>query len=341
MMCPTCYRTPMAYRLDPNRTGIDRREKGDAESPRAMRRRRAARRTMSVLPTLCTLGNLLCGFLSIFIASRPPEMEGLPWNWSPLTLSAALIFLGMAFDGLDGWVARRTHSTSNLGEQLDSMADMVTFGAAPAFMAVQLVGVQLPFISGTDDMFSRLTLLIAGIYVACAALRLARFNVEVSLPTEKDHLSFKGLPSPGAAGTVASFVLLHQHFLRHAAQSSYPWAVPASRTAMVALMMIAAVAMVSRLRYAHIVNRYLRGRVRFRRVAMGVIFGMFAFLHPQGALATGFGVYAASAPAIWLMGRLFGRSQAQAAGAVGEAANASPDSGKPEFPPQQDQSRTG
>lgn len=328
----------MAYRLDPNRVNFDRRDKGDAESSRAMRRRRAARRTMSVLPTLCTLGNLLCGFVSIFIASRPAEMDGLPWNWSPLTLSAALIFMGMAFDGLDGWVARRTHTTSTLGEQLDSMADMVTFGAAPAFMAIQLVGVQLPFISGSDDMFSRLTLLIACIYVACAALRLARFNIEVSLPTEKDHLSFKGLPSPGAAGTVASFVLLHQHFLRHAAESNHPWLLPASRTAMVALMMIAAIAMVSRLRYAHIVNRYLRGRVRFRKVAMGVIVGMFAFLHPQGALAACFGLYAASAPTFWLMARLLGRTPAPAA--TNDPATAPPDSDKPDTAIQ-DRSRTG
>src|SRR5690606_12393377 len=113
------------------------------------------------------------------------------------------IFLGMLLDGLDGRVARMTRSTSELGEQLDSMADMVTFGVAPAFLAVQLVGVVSP-LSLAEDMFDRFAMVVAFIYVACAALRLARFNIETKSDNVVDHLSFSGLPSPGAAGTVAS-----------------------------------------------------------------------------------------------------------------------------------------
>ena len=94
------------------------------------------------------------------------------------------------------------------------MADMVTFGVAPAFLAVQLIGVETPFVSmANDQMFDRVVVMVACIYVACTALRLARFNIIQATEADKtNHLSFEGLPSPGAAGTVASLVLLHQHF---------------------------------------------------------------------------------------------------------------------------------
>ena len=81
----------------------------------------------------------------------------------------------MVLDGLDGRIARLTRSTSELGEQLDSMADMVTFGVAPAFLAIQLIGVATPFISvRSDQLFDRFVVVVACIYVACAALRLER-----------------------------------------------------------------------------------------------------------------------------------------------------------------------
>ena len=120
-----------------------------------------------------------------------------------MTFAALWIFLGLILDGLDGRIARMTRSESELGEQLDSMADMVTFGVAPAFICVQLAGIGTPFFGMSDTLYDRLGLVIAGIYVACAGLRLARFNID---PGDDDHRSFKGLPSPGAGGTVASLV---------------------------------------------------------------------------------------------------------------------------------------
>lgn len=270
---------------------------------------------MGMLPSLITLCNLLCGFAAIFVASRDPSVK-LPWNWSPLAVSAAFIFLGMVFDGLDGRVARMTHNTSDLGEQLDSMADMVTFGVAPAFVAVQLIGVKTPFLSAQQDtLFDRMMLVIAAIYVACAALRLARFNIEARKPSEADHMSFKGLPSPGAAGTVAALVLLHQnlvaaypHIPGESNQAEATWGTFISEIGMAGVMLLAALAMVSRLRYVHILNRYFRGRARFSRLAAIVVIALLLVVHPQASFAGLFVLYAISAPLMWLFRVVTGRS---------------------------------
>ena len=261
------------------------------------RRRRAVRVTTAVLPTLLTLGNLLAGGAAIFLASRSAEVE-LPWGWSALTFAAACIFLGMLFDGLDGRIARLTGTTSDLGEQLDSMADMVTFGVAPAFLAVQLVGIGTPFLTAkVNDYFDRATLVIAGIYIACTALRLARFNIEIVQPEEADHTSFKGLPSPGAAGTVASVILLHEHF---EAQLNLRWPITLTAIVMVAIVLLTAFAMVSRLRYVHVLNRYFRNRARFSTITRIVVVLLLLMIHPQAAMAAAFVLYALSAPALWL-----------------------------------------
>lgn len=264
------------------------------------RRRRAARATITLLPTLLTLSNLLSGAAAIFIASRPTG-EPLPFEWTNLTWAASFIFLGMVFDGLDGRIARMTHNTSDLGEQLDSMADMVTFGMAPAFIAVQLAltDVGLPYLGSlqADNIFNRTALVVGAIYVACTALRLARFNIELGRPIESDHMSFKGLPSPGAAGTVASVVLLHQHIL--ADTDPDHWTITASAVVMVAIMLLAAVGMVSRLRYAHLMNRYFRGQAKFATVVRVVVLLLLLAIHPQLALAGAFCIYALSAPSVW------------------------------------------
>ncbi len=265
--------------------------------------RRVARRGIAVLPTMFTLANLLCGFASIFFASRPtPALDNpLPFGWSPLTMAAAFIFLGLAMDGLDGRIARLTNSISDLGAQLDSMADMVSFGVAPAFMVVQLIGVRAPFVSELrptgNILFDRLAVVVACIYVACVALRLARFNIETDPSGEAGHDRFKGLPSPGAAGTVASLILLHQYFL-----STYPpdhLLIRIAAVGMVAISLLTALAMVSRFRYIHLMNRYVRGRAPFGTIAKAVIVGLLLVIQLQWTLAAGFVIYSLSAPSIW------------------------------------------
>jgi CDP-diacylglycerol--serine O-phosphatidyltransferase len=274
---------------------------GQTDDPAA--KRGVARMSLAVVPTLFTLGNMLCGFAAIFVASSSIEREQLPFQWTALTFAAFFIFLGMLLDGLDGHMARMTRSFSDLGEQLDSLADMVTFGVAPAIMAVHLVNVGMPFVSeATDGPFNRAALVIAGIYVVCAALRLARFNVEKNQEPE-DHNYFSGLPSPGAAGTVAALVLLHQHFLSRSIQH---WSVTLAAGAMVAVMLLVAIAMVSQFRYVHVMNRYVRGRAPFGTMVKAVIIGLLLVVWPQGFMALGLVAYALSAPATavyrWIMG---------------------------------------
>ena len=250
-----------------------------------------------VLPTLFTLANLLAGFASVFYASRTNDAL-LPMNWSPLTYAALFIFLGMLMDGIDGRVARLTRTMTDLGEQLDSMADMVTFGVAPAFMVMQVARVVSPFASGAwDRYFGRIALAVACIYVACTALRLARFNIEAAAEAYPDHNSFNGLPSPGAAGTVASLVLLHEHFLAHYLPDD--WRVTAAAVGMIAVTLLVALAMVSTFRYIHVMNRYIRGQAPFRTIVKIVIAGLAVIIYPQAALAAGFVVYALSAPVAW------------------------------------------
>ncbi len=303
----------MAHRQEKSENGPEKR---GPDNVRAMRRR-TARRTASVLPTLFTLANVIAGFLSIFFASRmSPGGEG---RW--LTYAAAMVFVGMVMDGLDGSVARMTRSTSNLGAQLDSMADMLTFGAAPAFMAVQLVAVNAPFVGDTskDMIFDRFALVVACIYVSCAALRLARFNADLHKPTEADHGSFKGLPSPGAAGTVASLVLLHQlhlakYFKTHPPVEGVPFDTPTylniTSIAMVLIMLLVAFAMVSRWRYVHLVNRYLRGRATITRIGKYVIVLLIMTIRYRESLAAVFVLYALSAPAMALYHSVTGRKSA-------------------------------
>lgn len=266
------------------------------------RRRNLRGKTIAVVPTLFTLGNLLCGFMAVFVASRPMDTP-MAFNWTPLTCAAMFIFIGQIADALDGRVARMTRSTSELGEQLDSMADMVTFGVAPAFILVQIIGVQAPYFSDTGDTFyDRLGLAVAAIYVACAGLRLARFNIEVEDATVGSHLSFDGLPSPGAAGAVAGLALLHQHIW---ANNNESFGAGLAAYGLLGATLLCALAMVSRFRYVHVMNRYVRGRAPFLSVAMAVVVLLLLLVWPQPAIAGGFVAYAVSGPvsAAWRKGR--------------------------------------
>lgn len=273
-------------------------------------RRRADRAIpgLKVLPTMMTLANLVCGFAAIFYAARAGEAGGpTPFGWHPLTVAGVLVFLGMAFDAVDGSLARLTRSTSDLGAQLDSLADVVTFGVAPAFMMLRLVSLYYgpgehgpaETILGPDagNLYARLCWSVAAIYICCTALRLARFNVETASADEDDHLWFKGLPSPGAGGAVASLALLHQHLVLVTWRDELPAGFGRASALLIPLAtMLCAFAMVSRVRYPHFVNRYLKGRKSVPAVALALMVVAVAVWWFHEALALALTGYALSGP---------------------------------------------
>jgi CDP-diacylglycerol--serine O-phosphatidyltransferase len=266
------------------------------------------------MPTIVTLGNLVAGFAAIHYASKPIDWSG-PWGWSSLTLAGALIFLGMFLDAVDGSIARLTESYSDVGAQVDSLADLVTFGVAPAFMMLRLVShyigptASAPILGPeADSAFAKLLWGVAAVYLCCTALRLARFNVETPSSGIQDHLVFRGLPSPGAAGVVASLILLHQHWLHRAAEAGAEELSPglAKWTAfgIPLLTVVAALGMVSSIPYVHFMNRYVRGRRSFTYVARIVIPLFLSIWWLQEMLALAFTTYALSGPMRLVASRL-------------------------------------
>ncbi len=272
------------------------------DKPRARRRRAIHLPPMSVLPTLCTLGNLVAGFAAIVYAARPVDFRG-PWGWSGLTFAGVLVILGMLLDAVDGWAARLTRSNSPLGGHLDSLADAVTFGVAPAFMMLQLVGRHLVAEGTTiiigpeaDDALGKVVWAIAVVYVCCAALRLARFNVERGPAPIERRGNFRGLPSPGAAGAVTGLIVLHQHLLG-GKLGELPTALPRAAAFGIPFMaVLCALAMVSSIPYAHVTNRYLFGARSFAYVVRLVVLLALAIWFPPQMLAILFTAYALSGP---------------------------------------------
>lgn len=268
---------------------------------------RLRRRTVgpvSVVPTMLTLANLICGFAAIHYATLPLA-ETAVFGWTTITVGGTLIFLGMFFDAIDGSVARLTRSTSDLGAQLDSIADVVTFGVAPAFLMLGLVehyyradtGVPTFVGPGVDSVYGKAVWSIAALYVCGAGLRLARFNAETESADVEDHEYFRGLPTPGAAGAVASLIVLQQHLLHtsdRAGDSVTFGKIVALFIPLIALL--CAIGMVSNLHYPHVVNRYLRRGRDFSslvRIALPVIAAVW-FL--QETLAAACTFYALSGP---------------------------------------------
>ena len=282
---------------------------GHARTRRRAVRQRIRERTLgpiSVVPTMLTLANLVCGFAAIHFATRDFGETGI-FGWTTITVGGTLVFLGMFFDAVDGSVARLTRSTSDLGAQLDSIADIVTFGVAPAFLMLGLVehyyrlggdAAAPAFVGpGVDSVYGKAVWSIAALYVCGAGLRLARFNAETGSHDEEDHLDFKGLPTPGAAGAVASLIVLQQHLLHtsDAAPSSITFAKVAA-LAIPVVALLCAIGMVSNLPYPHVVNRYLRGGRDFGamvRIALPVM-GLIWFM--QETIAIACTTYALSGP---------------------------------------------
>lgn len=258
-------------------------------------------RMIAVLPTLLTLGNAACGFGAITFAAKlgPEHAEG-----DHLVIASVLIFLGMVFDALDGSAARLTNQTSEIGAQLDSLCDAITFGVAPAFLMLQFMrhdhvgsGAQFDF-----SFHPRFLWTIGALYTVCTLLRLARFNVETD--DEDSHDTFSGLPSPAAAGAVAAFPIGMRELLSIADTTESlrlkMWLVPGAKIILVLVTLSVACLMVSRVRYPHVFNQWISGQRSRRQIiqlvfalaviywvhelAVPILFCWFAFTAPVKAL---------------------------------------------------------
>ena len=259
-------------------------------------------RLIAVLPTLLTLGNAACGFGAITFAAKLGTAVAEPKH---LFISGLLIYMAMLFDALDGSAARLMRQTSEIGAQLDSLCDAISFGLAPAFLMLQFV--QFPDASPTTDSPSawilRLLWTIGCLYALCALLRLARFNVESD--EDDAHDEFSGLPSPAAAGTVAAFPVASQQLHELFKDSSQSWLqhpLPWMRFVLPLITISVAMLMVSRIPYPHFFTQLLRGqkpRMQIIQLVFGlavvywvhelavpVIFCWFAFTAPLKCLWT-------------------------------------------------------
>jgi CDP-diacylglycerol---serine O-phosphatidyltransferase len=194
------------------------------------------RKAMFVLPNLFTVSSILLGFYALTLCAG----EATPLQ---LYQAALAIFFAMFFDAFDGRVARMTKTQSDFGVQLDSLADVISFGAAPALLVYKWALAPLGFLG----------FFVAFAFAACGALRLARFNVLAQRGDKGSSRFFVGLPIPLAAGTIVSLVIAHY---RHFATTANP----ATRVPVALVVALLAFLMVSTVRYRTFKDVHLSAR---------------------------------------------------------------------------------
>ena len=257
-------------------------------------------RGIAVVPTLLTLGNGFCGFLAIskmVDAISAPGAEG----FADIIIQAAwLIFLAMLFDALDGRVARLTNQASEFGVQLDSLTDVVSFGVAPALLAK--VVYEQALLKAQIHYSPKLPLLLCSLYVLCAILRLARFSLDKDTVQEA-HKTFSGLPSPAAAGMLASAIFFIFSGSDSLGLSLSPESVLVIKRFFIFAPPLLGLLMISKIEYVHMVNRYVRGRKTFNFLAQGILCIFLVAFCNDWAIFLFFGLYVLSGPILTLRGR--------------------------------------
>jgi CDP-diacylglycerol--serine O-phosphatidyltransferase len=218
-----------------------------------------------LLPNLLTTAAFFAGFYAIVAA-----MKGF------FEASAIAIFIAMIADGLDGRVARLTNTQTAFGAEYDSLSDLAAFGLAPA----------LVMYSWSLFHLGKIGWLVAFLYAAATALRLARFNTQVS-----DKMYFQGLPCPSAAGILASIVWMGANYEVDGFAVSIPIAV---------LTIFVAGLMVSSIRYSSFKNIDFKGRVPFFTVVLAVFLITAIALEPAEMLFAVFFIYVISGPVLTL-----------------------------------------
>ena len=260
---------------------------------RRMRRQRL--NYIAILPSLITILNGVCGFAAIVFAGK-----------ESFVMAGYMLLLAMIADMLDGRIARMSQGTSSFGGQLDSLCDMVSFGIAPAFLMLKILEYKLDLAGLNQTTFGhfleRFIWLAAAVYISCAAIRLARFNVE-NEEEESAHMSFIGLPTPAAAGVIVSLVIFHQKSLPILSEQN-PTAYQIFENLVIytlpLLSLGIAVLMVSRIRYPHILNQYILGKKPFAHLIRVLFLIGLVIWSIQTALALIFCGFAASGFVKWL-----------------------------------------
>ena len=237
-------------------------------------------RSIYLLPNLFTTGGLFGGFFAIIAASQ-----------GRFEAACVAIFVAAVLDGIDGRVARMTNTQSDFGMQYDSLADLVSFGMAPALVMYHWALVSMK-LDGAP--FGKVGWLAAFLYAACAALRLARFNSQVA---SVDKRVFIGLASPAAAGLVASFVWTFHDL---------GWSGSELRYAALVVTAVAGLLMVSRLRYSSFKGSGdgpKAERVPFAAMLGAIVVLIALVIDPPKLLFTAAVLYALSGPLLWLRRR--------------------------------------
>src|SRR5215510_5118984 len=229
------------------------------------------RRGVYLLPSLLTMGNMFCGYACVVYAMRG-EFE----------TAAPFIGFAIVIDGLDGRIARMTGTTSAFGVEFDSLADIISFGIAPAILS---------FAWGLQPL-GRLGWAAGFMFVACAAMRLARFNIQSASGGDKRY--FVGMPSPAAAAIPAATV-----FFYPSGFDDYRAALPA-----LAVVLVPAVMMVSTIRYRSFKDLDLRSRRPFRVLIVIAVVIVAIWTHPRGVLLALAYAYLASGLIGFGVGRL-------------------------------------
>lgn len=220
------------------------------------------RRGVYLLPNLFTTGNLLSGFYAVIAVFNADYVS-----------AAIAILVATVFDSLDGRVARMTKTTSKFGVEYDSLADLVSFGVAPGLLIY----------SWALTNYGRIGWVAAFLFVACGALRLARFNVQAGTVESR---YFVGLPIPAAAGLLAATVLFDDHILRLGAEMK--------PLLIVVMTYVLAFLMVSNIRYWSFKGVEFRDRRPFQMLVAAVLVVMVVTAAPQVMLFALFALYAAS-----------------------------------------------
>lgn len=220
-----------------------------------------------LLPNLMTTTALFAGFYAVIAGMNGQYEQG-----------AIAIFVAMVFDGLDGRVARMTNSSSAFGAEYDSLSDMVSFGLAPSLLMYQWA---------LND-YGKIGWVVAFIYTAGAALRLARFNTQIA---SADKRYFQGLPSPAAAALLAGFIWMVES---NQIESGFEGMIG------VALTFVAGWMMVSNLRFSSLKELNLKGKVPFVTLLVIVLALVVVALKPAMILFLIFLLYALSGPILTL-----------------------------------------